>query len=519
VIYDSELTRFRFRDESQVKFKDLTLDVKSLEYNSEREVFKSDYPVSFTSERLKGSGQKMSYLQKQRKLKLEGKVHLEMITDLSPVTPVILEGKKFEFSRRGKQGKLHGNVRVMHGESRITAEAVDFQLTGKGENIKYMHFIGGVDAVIYDENTEEDSGQDEGALHLYSARREAKAEEMTIHGIPDLPQIRQVLGNGDCAFTFYSDSDLMTQIEADRVDFTMNRKGKLSQFSALGKARISEKDEKGMLMRMIRGKEMIVEKHSDILSIKGGNDSKATVETPDADIKAEEIKITLNNNNLEAQGDVKAILTREREDSRPVGFFSGDQPVFISTQMMRYFESQKRFVFSGGNKLWQEKQMLFNEELNFNRESGNVNAHGKVRALFPYTVEDGEEEIVEVVSEKMYFDSKKQLAQYETKSVLKVKDIRLRAKSIFVHLSKEGGGMKKVTALDKVVITHDQNLGRGEKAVFYLKKDTIVLTGDPVLIAKDQGKTEGIKLTFYIADGRIVVENKDRERSVTVIKS
>jgi hypothetical protein len=26
-------------------------------------------------------------------------------------------------------------------------------------------------------------------------------------------------------------------------------------------------------------------------------------------------------------------------------------------------------------------------------------------------------------------------------------------------------------------------------------------------------------LTFYMADGRIVVENKDRERSVTIIKS
>ena len=69
------------------------------------------------------------------------------------------------------------------------------------------------------------------------------------------------------------------------------------------------------------------------------------------------------------------------------------------------------------------------------------------------------------------------------------------------------------------VITHGENQGRGEKAVFNVKKDTIVLTGNPVLIAKDQGKTEGIKLTFYIADGKIIVENKDRERSVTVIKS
>ncbi len=43
--------------------------------------------------------------------------------------------------------------------------------------------------------------------------------------------------------------------------------------------------------------------------------------------------------------------------------------------------------------------------------------------------------------------------------------------------------------------------------------------GNPILIDEDKGKTEGSKLTFYMADGRIVIENKDRERSETVIKS
>jgi lipopolysaccharide transport protein LptA len=519
VVYDPELERFQFVDKSKVRFKDLTLDVTALEYISEKKVFKSDYPVSFSSEKLTGSGRKMAYLQKLKKLKIDEGVHLEMMTNLSPTTPIILKGNTLEFVKRGKRGKLLGNVQVMHGESRITAEAMDFQLTGEGENIKYMHFTGGVDAVIHGENAEEDSSQGGTALHLYSAKREAKAEEITVHGIPDLPQIRQVLGKEDCVFTFYSDSGLMTQIVADSVDFTLNRQGKLSQFSALGKARISEEDDKGKLLRVITGEEMIVEKNSDSLTVSGGDASKATVVTPDADIKATEISFMLNNNNLEAKEDVKAIFTRESEENRPVGFFSADQPVFISTEKMRYSETQKRFIFSGGNKLWQQKQMLFTEELSFTEETGNINARGKVRALFPYTAEEGEEEIVEVVSETMFFDSDKQLAQYEGNSMLKVKDIRVRAESIFVHLSKEDGGMKKVTALERVVIAQGESQGRGEKAVFNVKKDTIILTGNPVLIDKDQGKTEGVKLTFFIADGKIVVENKDRERSVTVIKS
>lgn len=73
--------------------------------------------------------------------------------------------------------------------------------------------------------------------------------------------------------------------------------------------------------------------------------------------------------------------------------------------------------------------------------------------------------------------------------------------------------------MDDVVIMQEQYQGTGQRAVFDLRKETIELTGNPVLIAENQGRTAGTKLTFFIADGKIVVENKGRERSVTVIKS
>ena len=95
----------------------------------------------------------------------------------------------------------------------------------------------------------------------------------------------------------------------------------------------------------------------------------------------------------------------------------------------------------------------------------------------------------------------------------------LKAQSVFIHLEEEQGGIKRVTASEDVVITQEQYEGRGQRAVFDMRKETIVLTGNPVLIAEDQGQTAGTKLTFFIADGKIVVENKGRERSETIIKS
>jgi lipopolysaccharide export system protein LptA len=57
------------------------------------------------------------------------------------------------------------------------------------------------------------------------------------------------------------------------------------------------------------------------------------------------------------------------------------------------------------------------------------------------------------------------------------------------------------------------------EALYDLDKETIVLTGNPSLIDKEKGTVEGDKLTFHLGDGRILVENKDRERPVTFIKS
>ena len=110
------------------------------------------------------------------------------------------------------------------------------------------------------------------------------------------------------------------------------------------------------------------------------------------------------------------------------------------------------------------------------------------------------------------------LILYEKRSSLKVKDIDLRALSISVHLAEEEGDMQKIVAREKVVIVQNLGEGRGDKAIYDPEKESVVLLGNPVLIDENRGVTKGDKLTFYLADDRILVENKAKERSATVIK-
>ena len=78
--------------------------------------------------------------------------------------------------------------------------------------------------------------------------------------------------------------------------------------------------------------------------------------------------------------------------------------------------------------------------------------------------------------------------------------------------------MINIVARDKVVVKQKDYEGLGDEARFDVREEIITVVGNPVLIDKDKGRTEGGKLTFYMTDGRILIENKDRDRSVTIIK-
>jgi len=79
--------------------------------------------------------------------------------------------------------------------------------------------------------------------------------------------------------------------------------------------------------------------------------------------------------------------------------------------------------------------------------------------------------------------------------------------------------MMTIVAKGSVKIRQGAWEGQGGRAEFAVPEETIVLLENPVLIDKDKGETRGDKLTFQLADGRILIENRRRDRSITVIKS
>jgi lipopolysaccharide export system protein LptA len=509
VVYDKDWNHFVLSGQGKVKYEDLVIESVLLNYDNKKELFSTAKGVSFSSEGFSGTAQKLDYLMEQEKLRLQENVNLRLRPNIETSFPVIAEGKRLEYSRKNRKGVMDGGVRLFHGESRATASNLSFELSEDEDNLRTLVLRGKARAIIREEEKKEIFSSRQSSPFSQSTMREVKAEEIEIRTFPVLQKVQALEASGNCSLKFVSSSESFTHILAEYVKFLFDQEGELREFEALKKARMIDREQSSEETRLIEGDSLIMKNKTDVLLVKGEGPYEARVASSDSEVFAKEISISLDNNNLEVIRGVKVVMNQKKGEKKRIGLFSKESPVLINAREMRYFDEEKRFLFNGDIKAWQEKRILLADEIVLYEETGKILSTGDVKSIFPHK---------EISSDKMIYHPEQNLIFYEKRSSLKVKDIDLRAQSVSVYLSEEEGDMENIIARKNVVIVQSLGEGRGEEAIYDPDKESVVLLGNPVLIDKDRGITRGDKLTFYLADDRILVENKARERSATVIK-
>lgn len=518
VVYDKDMTRFVSSGQGRVKFKDLVVESVLLNYDNKREIFGTEKGVSFFSQRLRGSAQKMTYQMGQERLRLQENVRLRILPRDESSPSLEVTGEKLDYSEKNKKGKIEGGVELFRGESRASAEIMKFEMYPDGEQIKSLILEKGAWASLAEGEGESRPLEKQSPLFDQSARREIEGKEITFKFFQDPSVLQEVEARGNSSFKFIFSDESFTWVRAESGRFVFDREGELTEFQASKNARIVKQADDPDETRLIEGDVFTKKRDSDVLWVKGRGPYEARVSSRENDVFAEEIFISLDNNDLEAKGGVKVILEAKEGGGKPIGIFSEEQPVFIQARGMRYFAEHKRFLFNENVKAWQEEKVLRTDEIELFEETGQILCRGGVESTMLHTTKEGEEEKLKISSEKMTYFPEENLVLYQNKSSLTVKDVTLQAQSISVYMGEEDKGIQKIVARKKVVIVQELGEAYGEEAVYDPENESLVLLGNPVLIDKDGGRTEGHKLTFHMADDRILVENKDRERSVTVIK-
>jgi lipopolysaccharide export system protein LptA len=516
IVHDPEYTFFRMLGTARLKAGDLTMASEWLEYRTEEEILSTDQPIQFASDRVSGSAKGAVYRARPERLLLQGEVEVTLNPAREPSRHVLIQGEELDYWHKKASGTIKGDVRIESETSHARAAFMRFELFSNRENLKSVFMQGEVHVVLSGEPdpAADSKEQSDSAGEL----REIRAEEVFVRAWHNSSDIRSLEATGDCSLRQTTPEGDHMDIDAERLEMAFNRGGKMKSFLASGGAFME--DEREGETRTIWGDSLSMEGRKNALNVKGKPDLRARIKAGDYQIEADTIFILLKNRNLEAEGGVIAVMEAQETSTPAVGFFTGGGGIFINADSMRYLGENRRFMFMGGIKLWQGQEMMMTEELTLFRETGRLTCRKGVKTHLMVQPRPQEEaRRLEISSESLVYQPEDFLLNYQGEVKLLVEDVDLSAKNLYVRLSEQDHAMESVIARGAVRIKRGAYEALSEEALFDLNQETIELMGSPVLIDKQRVRIQGDKLTFHLADDRIVVENSDRERSKTVIKS
>ncbi len=521
VAYDQEGNHFVLTGKVKIQDKDLTLVSDFFDYDKKTEVFRSDKGVGIASLRLNGFSRNLLYTRADQTLTLEDGVRLEVKPkpEQKITRPFFLRGQKLVYSRKGHQGEGEGLIEFHSGESGGSCQNLNFALSTDENFLTELRLKGKVRLELISEAQPQGTLSSGSSVLLRSRRREVEAEKVDLRMFKKSSKVRSLETRGDSRLILHSESGAWSELLSQSSEFSFDEEGELRGFRGGRQVAMVDKDKEGQELRRASGDEMSFGAKRLELRVKGGPQAPAGFTSPESDLQASEIVLFLKNDDISASGEVKAVLKPKGADKRPPGFFSGDQALFVTTRNLRHLGTPERFIFSGDIRVWQEKNMIVAQELTLFKESGEIRSAGAVRTTFPHKAKTDEpEEKVEISGNIMNYKPKNRVLSFSDSCVLLIKNYSISARTMSVLLREEDGKMKAIEASDNVVIQQESKEGRGKQAIYNVANETIVLTGSPQLLDKSKGETRGDKLTFYLSDGKIRVENLERERSETLIK-
>lgn len=490
-----------------VKDGETVLRSPCLDYDNQKDVFSTDEGVVLTSPRLKARARNLIYFERFEELRFGGDIDLEILPRTENPEPFKIRGDKFLYNRKGKFGTVDGNVHLTRGENTADADTMTFILSPDEQDIKSMILRGGAKTEFFRSD----------AAGVPGSGEEIEAQEISFLSMPGEGQDSGIKAQGDCLMKIRGSGEKKDEIRAGTIIVVFDSDGVLKDFSSTGDSRMALAGGKPGEEKTIRGDRIVYNKEGDLLRAFGIGNIPARFDSGRIEINAEMIGASLEAGDLQASGGVRSIL-KPSSAGAAIGFFSKESPVLITSRNLKYVKKDKRFDFKTDVRIWQDKNLIAAKDIEIGEENGEVSGRGAVKAVFvrPAKGRGGEEERLEIASDRMSYSPKDRQIAFTGNASLVTPELRLTAAGLAIYLSEKGNEMERLLAKGKVVIVQTGREGSGENADYDFSADTLVLTGKQViLIDKEQGRTEGTKLTFNLANDNIRVED-DRGRSTTV---
>ena len=517
VVYDSERNRYVFQGPIRILYKDAIIRTSHLTYNRRTETFQTDRRVEMNSPQFRGQALGLAYDLKTGRLVLTGDLIFE-VSAAKAGPPLVVRGQTFIYHQGDRQGSIQGGVSLTHGRSRGTCRELDFNLFANSDKLSLVYLRGEARLSLRNEFGKKQAASGSPAFLRLGDDQNIQADEIKLRAFLDQSLLHSYESKGACSIQFISSEGRRTRFQAEAIDFIFDQWGGLREFRSFTRARMTQEERDPGQRRTVEGDSVVLQGGSDWLQVRVKPGQKARAGLGQTEILAEELDFGLEHNDLE--GRVAKVVLAGRGGQSPGVFFEKDQPVFVTAGVVRYNSKEERFDFLNNVRMWQDKKMLLAGQLAFWEATGKASGEGGVRASFPHQPKTRQvEEKVEISARRLDSLPEENKMIFQAEARLHLEKAEVRADTIQIHLNPDTKEMERMTAQGGVVINQNAREGRGRQAVYEMEEDRIILTGNPLLLDKEKGQIEGRKLTFHLGDSTIAVENKGRERSLTLIKS
>lgn len=246
-------------------------------------------------------------------------------------------------------------------------------------------------------------------------------------------------------------------------------------------------------------------------------ESAPTISSGPQRISADEIIVEPKGRVLRARGRViTRILSESGSAVRDTVLFPQDEgAIFVNSNALVIRELDGFAAFSGGVRAWQGSNTLLAEELQVGSAGQTINASGNVRTVL-YNTTEPEGEPVKSRSDRLEARRDEQKIELIDKVVVESEGRTLTAdRAIFTFDSNQA--LEEIVAIGHLTLaeTGTGRTGSGERAVYRVAEETMLLEGTPAEIMEPRGTIRGEKIVLDMKRNRVDVLQGDSPTEAT----
>ncbi len=235
----------------------------------------------------------------------------------------------------------------------------------------------------------------------------------------------------------------------------------------------------------------------------------ATVTSDGQTLKAKLIEFSPRAGTAKATGEVIAQLVSKQNgpSADSTNIFPANKPVFVNSDMVTMRQANKLAVFTGHVRAWQETNTLFSEEMQVQGMGDQVAARGNVRT-FLYNTSGTEQRKTPMQTRSDHFAAHKNDRRIELLGNVNIDDdqrhMTAEKATFFFDLSRK---LDRIEAENKVVLVEQptSRKGTGEKAIYYVNRRVIHMSGTPATVTAPNGTVTGEQIAIDLARNKVEI--------------